>query len=238
MNRFPGIGGRRSNPPRYRHPSGIVLCRTVSSWDTSQVSEMMEHHALDRRHFTKTSVVLRTIAMFEVTKAAIVLLLGCGLFHLMRQNLDDVAQRIVQVLHVNPEGKVSNLFFELASHASDRNLWVLALSILAYASVNLTEAYGLWREREWAQWFSLLSTALYVPPELYWILRNPGWLKCAVLVTNIVMFLFMLSLCVNRRSTVVRNTQMQSMRTGDQPPRAVVQECVCEPVSPLAPRIS
>jgi uncharacterized membrane protein (DUF2068 family) len=178
----------------------------------------MEHHVLDRRHFTKTSVVLRTIAMFEVTKAAIALLLGCGLFHLMHKNLDDVAERVVQVLHVNPEGKLSNLFFELASHASDRNLWVLALSTLAYASVISTEAYGLWREREWAQWFSLLSTALYVPPELYWMLRNPSWLKCAVLVTNIVMFLFMLSLCVNGRSTVVRDTQMQSMRTGDQSP--------------------
>jgi Predicted membrane protein (DUF2127) len=87
----------------------------------------LEHHALDRRHFTKTSVVLRTIAMFEVTKAAIVLLLSCGLFHLMHKNLDDVAERVVKVLHVNPEGKLWNLYFQLASHASDRNLWVLAL---------------------------------------------------------------------------------------------------------------
>jgi len=175
----------------------------------------MEHHALDRRHIPKTSVALRTVAIFGVTKAAIVLLLGCGLFHLMHKNLDEVPERVVQVLHVNPEGKLSNLFFELACHSSDRNLWVLGLGALAYASVRSTEAYGLWREREWAQWFSLLSTALYVPPELYWILRNPSWLKCAVLVANIVMFLFMLSLCVNGRSTVVRNPQMQSMRTGD-----------------------
>ena len=76
----------------------------------SRSSEMMEHHALDRRHFTKTSIVLRTIAMFEATKAAIVLLLCGGLFHLMHKNLDDVAERGVQV-HVNPEGKLSNLFF-------------------------------------------------------------------------------------------------------------------------------
>jgi uncharacterized membrane protein (DUF2068 family) len=161
----------------------------------------MEDHALDRRHFSKTSVALRTVAMFEVIKAAIVLLLGCGLFRLMHKNLDDVAERVVQVFRVYPEGKLSNLFFELASHASDRNLWLLALGTLAYASVRSTEAYGLWREREWAQWFSLLSTALYLPPELYWILRDPSWLKCAVLVTNIAIFLFMLSLRVNRHSS-------------------------------------
>jgi uncharacterized membrane protein (DUF2068 family) len=157
--------------------------------------------------------------MFEVTKGAIVLLLGCGLFHLMHKNLDDVAERVVETLHVDPEGKLSNLFFELASHASDRNLWVLALGSLAYASVRSTEAYGLWREREWAQWFSLLSTALYLPPELYWMLRDPNWLKCAVLVTNIAIFLFMLSLRANGRSRVVRSIQLQSsMHTGDQSP--------------------
>ena len=160
--------------------------------------------------------------MFEVTKAAIVLLLVCGLFQLIHKNLDDVAERVVQVLHVNPEGKLSNLFLELASHATDRSLWVLALGTLAYASVGLTEAYGLWREREWAQWFSLLSTALYLPPELYWMLRHPSWLKCAVLVINIVILLFMLSLRVNGRSTVVRSIQMHPCAPAISPPRATV----------------
>jgi len=177
----------------------------------------MEHHALRRRH-TKTSVALRTIAMFEVTKAAVVLVLSCGLLHLMHKNLDEVAERVVQVLHVNPEGKLSNLFFELANHSSDRNLWVLALGTLAYASVRLTEAYGLWKEREWAQWFSLLSTALYLPPELYWMLGHPSWLKCAVLVINIVIFLFMLRLCVKERLPVRRLQPQSSMHTGDQSP--------------------
>ena len=180
--------------------------------------EIMERHAPNRPHFTKTSVALRTIAMFEVTKAAIVLLLGCGVFHLIHKNLDEVAERLVQVLHVNPEGKLSSLFFELASHSSDRNLWVLALGALAYASVRSTEAYGLWREREWAQWFSLLSTALYLPPELYWMLRDPSWPKCAVLVINIVIFLFMLRLCVKERLPVRRLQPQSSMHTGDQSP--------------------
>ena len=179
----------------------------------------MERQAPNRPHFSKTLVVLRTIAMFEVTKAAIALLFGCGVFHLMHKNLDDVAERVAQILHLNPEGKLSNLFFELAGHSSDRYLWVLALGTLAYASVRSIEAYGLWREGEWAQWFSLLSTALYLPPELHWMLYHPTWLKRAVLVTNIVIFLFMLSLRSNRRSTVVRSIQLQSsMRIGDQSP--------------------
>ena len=84
--------------------------RIASSWAQSKASQVMEHHALHRRHFTKTSVAPRTTAMFEVTKAAIVLLLGCGLFHLMHKNLVEVPERVLQVLHVNPEGSAQSLF--------------------------------------------------------------------------------------------------------------------------------
>ncbi len=51
------------------------------------------------------------------------------------------------------------------------------------------------------------------------MLHHPGWLKYAVFVTNIVMFLFMLSLRANGHPTVARSVHLQSsMRTGDQSP--------------------
>jgi uncharacterized membrane protein (DUF2068 family) len=145
----------------------------------------------------KASVALRSVAVFEAAKGAIVLLLGCGVFDLIHKNLDDIAERVAEVLRVNPEGKLSYLFVKLASHTTDRTLWVLAFGALVYAAVRWIDAYGLWREREWAQWFALLSTALYLPAELYWLLRHPSLLKCGVLVTNIFILLFMLTLRVN-----------------------------------------
>jgi uncharacterized membrane protein (DUF2068 family) len=117
-------------------------------------------------------------------------------------NLDELAERITEILHVNPEGKLSNLFVELASHTTDRTLWVLALGALVYAAVRWITAYGLWREREWAQWFELLSIALYLPPELYWLLRHPSWLKWGVLVTNLVILVFMLTLRVKSATNI------------------------------------
>lgn len=86
------------------------------------------------------------------------------------------------------------MFVELANRTTDRTLWVLALGALVYAAVRWIEAYGLWKEWEWAQWFELLSIALYLPPELYWLLRHPSWLKWTVLVTNLAIFVFMLTL--------------------------------------------
>ena len=106
---------------------------------------------------------------------------------------------------------------------------MLALGTLAYASVRSIEAYGLWREREWAQWFSLLSTALYLPPELYWMLGHPGRLRCAVFATNIVIFLFMLSLRANgRRELSAAPRCNPPWQPPISLPRTMVQECIRE----------
>lgn len=142
------------------------------------------------------SVGLRTVAVLEAAKGVFVLLLGFGVLALIHKNLDDVAEWLTEILRVNPEGELSNLFFHAANRATDKTLWVLAMGALVYATVRFVEAFGLWREREWAQWFALLSGALYLPGELYSLLRHPRPLKWGVLVANAVIVLYMLILRV------------------------------------------
>ncbi len=142
------------------------------------------------------SVGLRTVAALEAAKGILVLLLGFGVLALMHKNLDDVAERLTEILRVNPEGRLSNLFLHAANQATDKTLWVLAIGALVYATVRFVEAFGLWRGREWAQWFALLSGALYLPGELYSLLRHPRPLKWAVVAANALIVLYMLILLV------------------------------------------
>ena len=162
-----------------------------------RAAKEMKIQGPNRSPSTNASVGLRSVAIFEAAKGGIVLLLTGGVLDLIHKNLGDVAERLAEALHVNPEGKLTNVFGMLASHAREGTLWVLALGAVVYAAVRSIEAYGLWREREWAQWFALLSTALYLPPELYWLLRRPGWLSGSVFATNVLNLLFMLTLRVN-----------------------------------------
>ena len=77
---------------------------------------------------------LRGIAVFELAKGVLILLLGFGVLALIHKNLDDIAERLTEALRVNPEGKLSNLFVDLANHATDATLWVLAIGALVDAS--------------------------------------------------------------------------------------------------------
>jgi uncharacterized membrane protein (DUF2068 family) len=140
------------------------------------------------------SVGLRTVAIIEASKGILVLLVGFGLLALLHKNIDAVAQRLTRILHMNPQDRLSHVFLQVANRTSDKTLWVLALGALVYAIVRFVEAFGLWRGRDWAQWFALLSGAIYLPGELYSLMRHPHPLKWAVLAVNSLVVLYMLFL--------------------------------------------
>ena len=89
---------------------------------------------------------------------------------------------------------MSNLFETAAGRTSDKSLWALAAAAMVYALVRFAEAYGLWYDREWAEWFALLSGSMYLPWEVYSIMRHPLLIKWAVLIVNLVIVLYMLFL--------------------------------------------
>ena len=152
---------------------------------------------INRIHRGKVPLQLRSVALFEAAKAVLILLLGCGAFDLIHKNVDAVAEQIALMLRSNADGKLSHVFVKLATHVSDHTLWLVAVGALFDGTIRSIAAYGLWRGRGWAQWFELLSTLLYLPAELYLLLRHPDWLKAGLLVANVVIVLVMISFCMN-----------------------------------------
>ena len=151
-------------------------------------------------HTSKKTVALRTVAVFEAAKGLVVLLLGLGLLRLVHKNLDEFAENLIRFLHVSPAGRLSNLFVTAAGRTTDKNLWVIAAAAVLYAVVRFAEAFGLWHDREWAEWFALLSGSMYLPWEVYSLLRHPHLIKWIVLTVNVAIVLYMLVLRVQAGS--------------------------------------
>lgn len=165
----------------------------------------MLHALMNRKPYSYVSVGLRAVAVLESTKGIVVLLVGFGVRGLVHRNIEDSAEEITHFLHLNPEGKLSSVFLHLADRTTSKDLWLLAIGALVYSAIHFTEAYGLWHQREWAEWFALLSGASYLPGELYSLLHHASWLKWSMLVANAVVVLFMLIL---RLKSVRHSTRM------------------------------
>ena len=131
-------------------------------------------------------MTLRAIAMVELAKGAIVLLAGAGLLSLLHRDVEDIADKLVRHLHLNPASDVPRIFLELAARLSSSNLWLLALGAAAYAAIRFAEAYGLWRDRAWAEWLGAVSGLIYVPFELHALTKGVTALKVTLLCVNLI----------------------------------------------------
>ncbi len=127
---------------------------------------------------------LRTVAIFEGAKGALVLLTGLGLLTLIHQDVYLAAERIVRHINLNPANHYPKIFLDAAAHVTDVQLWFLAGSALIYSVVRFAEAVGLWRQRPWAEWFALLTAGMYLPVEIFEVVGRVTWPRLTILIVN------------------------------------------------------
>lgn len=153
------------------------------------------------REASKTG--LRAVATLEALKGIIVLLLGLALLGLVHKDAEDVAERFLEHLHINPDRRLAQALLHTASRITDKRLWALAAAAVIYSAVRFTEAWGLWNRRVWAEWFALLSGALYLPWEILKVAERPNWEHLGVLGANLCILLYMIWIRIRACRTVV-----------------------------------
>jgi uncharacterized membrane protein (DUF2068 family) len=135
---------------------------------------------------------VRTVAVFEATKGALVLVAGCGLLSLLHRDVQAVAEHLVRLSHLNPARHYPRVFIEAATRVNDGHLKTLALLAFLYSTVRFVEAYGLWLMKTWAEWFAIISGAIYLPIEIYELFKHPTLTKAVVLVVNASLVAYLL----------------------------------------------
>lgn len=67
---------------------------------------------------------------------------------------------------------------------------LLALSI-AYAVVEWAEAIGLWKERRWAEYLTVIATVGFMPIEIYELVERVTVLRIGALVVNVALLVWL-----------------------------------------------
>ena len=63
---------------------------------------------------------------------------------------------------------------------------------LAYAVLEGTEAYGLWKRRRWGEWLTVIATSLLLIPEVWELTKSTTLLKVGALIVNLAIVLYLL----------------------------------------------
>jgi uncharacterized membrane protein (DUF2068 family) len=138
------------------------------------------------------STSLKSIAVFEALKGIAVLIGASAVVSLVHKDAQAVVDEIVRNFHLNPASRYPRIFVDAIDSLSSTKLWLLAAGALVYASIRFIEAYGLWHELAWAEWFGAISGSIYVPIEIYELTLGVTLIKVILFVGN----LFMVALLV------------------------------------------
>ena len=159
---------------------------------------------------------LRTIAIFEAAKGIAVIMLCAVLLSLLKKDLSTVVDHVTEWLRLNPDSRIADWFYDLAERTTGRGIWTAAGVGLVYSTCRLAEAYGLWNQRHWAEWFAVISGALYVPFEIYALVSHPGWKPLALVIGNLIVVLYVTSILVeNRRERLAAAAAKHASEGGD-----------------------
>jgi uncharacterized membrane protein (DUF2068 family) len=145
---------------------------------------------------------LRLVALFEFAKGALALAAAAGLLAFVHRDIRRVIGELLPHLHLDPARRIPGVFLLLADRLESMDLWLLAIGAALYAAVRFAEAYGLWLDREWAEWLGAVSGAIYVPLELYSLTKGVTPLKLATLGINLLVVAVLSDALWRRRRAV------------------------------------
>jgi uncharacterized membrane protein (DUF2068 family) len=168
---------------RDRGPLEIMTGSTLQSVSTA------------RRH-TKGLVL---IAVYKLLLALFFVSLGVGALRLVGKDVGDLAYRIASDLRFNPEARFVHFLLERASLLEDPMLRRIGFGAFCYAAISVAEGIGLYLEKAWGEYLTLIITASFLPWEIIEIAHRHTFPRFSLLAVNLAVLIYLSKLVWERQ---------------------------------------
>jgi len=131
------------------------------------------------------------IAVYKLLTALLFVSIGVGALRLVGKDVDDILTRLAFDLRFNPEGRFVNFILDHASILDDPMLRRIGFAAFCYAAIGIIEGIGLYLEKAWAEYLTLLITASFLPWEIIEIIRRHTFIRIGLLIVNVLVLLYL-----------------------------------------------
>lgn len=139
------------------------------------------------------------IAAYKLLQALFFVAVGVGAFRLLHKDVGDVLAQIASDLRFNPEGRFVNFVLDRASLLNDPMLRRIGFAAFCYAGVGIFEGIGLYLEKAWGEYLTLIITASFLPFEIHELFRRFTAARVGLLVVNVLVLLYLLKMITERQ---------------------------------------
>jgi uncharacterized membrane protein (DUF2068 family) len=140
-----------------------------------------------------SSLILILIGLFKLVKALLLIAIGIGSIRFLHKDLGSTVMHWIQVLRVDPDNRLIHGILLRIFRVTPKQLKELSVGTFLYAGVFLTEGTGLLLRKHWAEYFTIISTGLFIPLEIYELARHFTILKLAVTAVNVLIVWYLVA---------------------------------------------
>jgi uncharacterized membrane protein (DUF2068 family) len=126
------------------------------------------------------------IGIFKLLKAAACLVLAFGVLRLLHTDVAATAIHYLEALRLDPDNRFIHRALVRVFRVTPKQLKELSAGSFIYAGLFLTEGTGLVMRKHWAEYLTLVSTALFIPLEAYGLYKHFTWVKLIVTALNVL----------------------------------------------------
>jgi uncharacterized membrane protein (DUF2068 family) len=134
---------------------------------------------------------LKAIATFEGLKGLAAIASGVGVLSLLHHDIRHLALEMVGHFGLDPAQHFPSVFLHYVDVLNTTPVSTVLLFLWGYAALRLAEAYGLWRQRSWAELLGALSGGIYIPFELRHLLHRPTLISAGILTVNVLIVVYL-----------------------------------------------
>lgn len=155
------------------------------------------------RNKKKRNRWLELIATYKLLQAILLVAVAEGALKLLHKDAAEVLSHIATDLRMNPEGRFMSFLLDKAALLNDHRLRQISNFLFGYAALGLIEGIGLMMEKVWAEYFTALITASFLPLEIFELMHKVTWGRIGLLVLNLAVLAYLVA-HLGRRSAQLR----------------------------------
>ena len=160
---------------------------------------------------------IQAIAAFKFVKAILFVVAAMGAFGLMQHGLAERARDWGSALAFSSGQHLVRRVVTFLTGLSRGKIEALGLGALLYAALFATEGIGLWRERRWAEYLTVIATGSLIPFEVWEIAHRPTPLRFATFVINVAVVIYLVVRLRRPRADATHMMRMPNAAAGSAP---------------------
>jgi len=142
---------------------------------------------------------LALIAIFKLVKGCLLLAAAIGLLRMLHTDLSMTVEHWITTCRMDPDGRCFHWLLEKVAAISPQQIRAVSAGSFFYSALLLTEGIGLWLERRWAEYLTVIATSSFIPLEIYELTRGVNAPTLVILAINLAIVWYLVRILRRQR---------------------------------------